>query len=707
VPDEIVRFGVFEANFQAGELRKAGMRVRIQDQPMLVLKTLLRRPGELVTREELQQQLWPDVASLDFEHGLNMAVKKLRAALSDSAETPRYIETLARKGYRFIAPLATPETAPDVPTVAAAAPVTIPFFKRWKVPALYLLGGISVLLASAAFLHREQPPARITPLISGSDKIQGIWYSPDGKELIYAAQADGGRKKLFVKGMGIAPARRLTDDDDPSHNEFGPAWAPDGSGITYLRWSSNTNDALFEVPENGGAPRKLMDLGQTSGYGWAPDGKSLLVARGTKGIHRLYLADGRDEQLTKPPTQLANTNGKPQSDGTPRFSPDGKWIAFQRLAGNGMVYMVIPERGGQARQLTPDSFHPFSYDWTPEGDIIFAARGDKPFDSLYRVSVSGGMPVELPFSPPNGGMGNVAVARGGGSGAMRLAYSIQSLRNNIKRYRLRSGVAPVAEQIVAQSPHTQSSPDFAPDGQRFAFASDRSGNLEIYTADRDGGHTVQLTSFGKGMAGWPRWSRDGKRIAFDARPNGHAQVFVIDAEGGKPMPLTPATSDASAPAWSPDGAWIYYTLQDSKGGADIWKVASSGGPAARVTTFGAAGCVPSWDGSQLYAMNVARTNIFAVPLSGGPAVPMTALAGAIPATMAVTETGIYFLVKDGSTHFRLLMYYSFEKGTVERLLTLPVRANPPAISVSRDGSEMLLAEDEGMMSQVMLVENLR
>src|SRR5215831_5595726 len=103
VSNRIVRFGPFEADFQTGELRKHGLRLKIQDQPMLLLKALVERPGELVSREELQERLWPGVAYLDFEHGLNMAVKKLRTALRDSAETPRYIETLARKGYRFVA----------------------------------------------------------------------------------------------------------------------------------------------------------------------------------------------------------------------------------------------------------------------------------------------------------------------------------------------------------------------------------------------------------------------------------------------------------------------------------------------------------------------------------------------------------------------------------------------------------------------------
>jgi cholera toxin transcriptional activator len=100
----VVRFGVFEANLRSGELRKHGIRIRLQEQPFQILALLLERPGELVTREELRQRLWPSDTFVDFDHGLNTAVNKLREALADSAATPRFVETLARRGYRYVGP---------------------------------------------------------------------------------------------------------------------------------------------------------------------------------------------------------------------------------------------------------------------------------------------------------------------------------------------------------------------------------------------------------------------------------------------------------------------------------------------------------------------------------------------------------------------------------------------------------------------------
>ena len=101
----IAKFGVFELDLSAGELRKSGVKLRLQEQPLQVLALLLERPGEVVTREELQQKLWPSDTFVDFDHSLNTAINKVREALGDSASSPRYVETLARRGYRFIAPV--------------------------------------------------------------------------------------------------------------------------------------------------------------------------------------------------------------------------------------------------------------------------------------------------------------------------------------------------------------------------------------------------------------------------------------------------------------------------------------------------------------------------------------------------------------------------------------------------------------------------
>ena len=119
-----IRFGVFELDLRSGELQKQGRKIRLEGQPVQILISLLENPGELVTREELHRKLWPADTFVNFETGLNAAVKRLRQALSDSADNPRFVETLPRRGYRFIAPIQIVPLSEEVPAASASSPVT-------------------------------------------------------------------------------------------------------------------------------------------------------------------------------------------------------------------------------------------------------------------------------------------------------------------------------------------------------------------------------------------------------------------------------------------------------------------------------------------------------------------------------------------------------------------------------------------------------
>ena len=149
------RFGPFELDSRSGELRKGGLRVRLQEKPLQILQLLLARPGEVLTREELRARLWPDTF-VDFDHGLNNAINRLREALSDSAERPRYIETLARRGYRLIAPVEALDGA-DAAAEDPSTPGSTPRPRAWALAAA-VAAGATLLLPLAARWRREAPP---------------------------------------------------------------------------------------------------------------------------------------------------------------------------------------------------------------------------------------------------------------------------------------------------------------------------------------------------------------------------------------------------------------------------------------------------------------------------------------------------------------------------------------------------------------------
>ena len=135
----VARFGVFELDLSAGELRKSGVRLRLQEQPLQVLALLLERAGDVVTREELRQKLWPSDTFVDFDHSLNTAINKVREVLGDSATSPRYVETLARRGYRFIAPLqnslsGSASPAPNGTASPEPSPSLVPLHPELEVP---------------------------------------------------------------------------------------------------------------------------------------------------------------------------------------------------------------------------------------------------------------------------------------------------------------------------------------------------------------------------------------------------------------------------------------------------------------------------------------------------------------------------------------------------------------------------------------------
>jgi TolB-like protein/DNA-binding winged helix-turn-helix (wHTH) protein len=157
----VVRFGLFEADLHAGELRKGGTRIRLQEQPFQLLTVLLEHPGELITREELRKQVWPEDTFVEFDHALNTAVKKIRVALSDDAVTPRYIETIPKRGYRWIAPLHTAsESSPttlstEPPSPVPGPPVPVPP-ARLGTSRLILGAAATLILLALLVFHLER-----------------------------------------------------------------------------------------------------------------------------------------------------------------------------------------------------------------------------------------------------------------------------------------------------------------------------------------------------------------------------------------------------------------------------------------------------------------------------------------------------------------------------------------------------------------------
>lgn len=335
------RFGQFEIDLSTGELRKNGLRMHIQDQPLRILGALLERAGELVTREELRERLWPSETFVNFERSLNAAVAKLRQVLADSAEQPRYVETVARRGYRFVAPveaiLELQETAGlPLDSVAGEADGSISRRKRerwvWPAAALTLL----VLVSAGIYLLQWRPLASYkTDAVSfaisppeGTKIHVASAVSPDGRKLAFVAVDSSGHRTLWVRTLASEAAVRLQNTD----GALFPFFSPDSQNVGFF-----ADGKLKRISADGGSPQTLCEQSQAAGGTWNQDNIILFSQLGR--LYRVRAAGGSATQISQPD----NTPGEIVMDAWPQFLPDGRHFVFCARTFRGRVN---PTRSG-------------------------------------------------------------------------------------------------------------------------------------------------------------------------------------------------------------------------------------------------------------------------------------------------------------------------------------------------------------------------
>ena len=704
---QYMRFGTFEVDLLAMELRKHGVKIKLQDQPFQILVMLLERPGEVVTREQLHQKLWPGGTFLDFDHGLNNAIQRLRQALGDSAENPRFVETLARRGYRFLAPVDRAVTT----TPAELAPTI-------RVLSWILVGAVMLLLVGAGIglwlLRPASHPAPATvPLTSYPGQQADPAFSPDGKQVAFAWDGENGDNfDIYVKLVGAGAPLRLTTN--PAE-ERSPAWSPDGRYIAFCR-ALPAGAEISMVPALGGAERKLAETalagpGRCGGLSWSQDGKFLAFVdrsgpQAPYSIFLLAIETGQKRRLTMPLDESFGDFG-------PRFSPDGRILAFVRCHGLSCnLYSQPSNKGGrsegEAKQITYEGRVHLGFDWTADGRRMVYSAGQLGISNLWMIPSSGGTSERLAVAGVNAGY--TSVSRAGN----RLVYERDALDFNI--WRIPGPASPDRKSAPSKfiaSNQFDIEPQFSPDGAKIVFTSSRSGNFEIWVCNREGRNPVQLTSFDGQYVGSPRWSPDSRWIAFDSFKAGNSDVYVISADGGPSRRLTHGPSNNVRPSWSRDGRWIYFGSNRSgiyfgpnrSEPSQIWKVPAAGGEAVQVTKGGGEEAFESADGKFVYWVKPDVPGVWRVQVEGGHEtqlhdVPMESL-------WALTGEGICFFDR-GNSAGPVLKFFSFSgRATILRQFPKETRldGSSTALSVSPDGRWILYTQLDLSGSDVMLVEN--
>jgi Tol biopolymer transport system component/DNA-binding winged helix-turn-helix (wHTH) protein len=701
-------FGPFR--FEPGEhlLLRDAQPIALPPKAFELLQTLVARAGHLITKEELLKQVWPD--TFVEEANLSYTVSLLRKALGDDQSPHRYIETVPRRGYRFIGQirdLTAPETSSRIENaIEPAQPKASVWFRPRTAAAIAAM----LLTAAAAWLievSREsnvrQVPPRLVPLTTMAGFETEPSLSPDGEQVAFTW--DGEKRDnadIYVKFIDSAEVRRLTTDPGA---DVRAAWSPDGRQIAFVHYSP-TDATIHVISALGGADRKVADFPvATGGISWSPDGRYIAALRDTglaiprqqnTGIYILPLQGGEPRQLTRPKP--------PGIDEYPTFSADGRHLAYVsclRWDGSCDVYVLdltaAMIAAGPPRQLTRQAIWDiWGLAWSRDQRSLIYDAHVSTLSNLWRVDVEGRLPPErIEVAGLHATQPATVASRD------RLVFS--EFQNDYDIFRLDPGHAP---QPVLASTLSEGGAQFSHDGQHIVFASTRSGTaVEIWVADADGSDAHQLTH---GPGPWqasPDWSPDDRKIAFDAMaPDGRWHIWTIAADGASPRQITTEPGEQNVPTWSSDGRWIYFSV-DQGAGRQIWRVPAGGGNVQQITHDGSGYFAreSSDGGSLLYQAGFAKLPLLKVPITGGPARQIASCVQ--PGSIVERPEGTYYVGcgDDPAVNIVDRMGRTRVLGKMEKF-SCDASAS---LGVSPGGRQFLFARRVKSGADLMVIENFR
>lgn len=724
-------FGEYRLDTHNQRLLHRGETITLTLKEFELLFALVTRAGDVVSKDALLDAVWKDVAVA--EETLTRNISWLRRKLSVAEGGGNFIETVPKRGYRFTAQVTTsdepeiiveeqtvqrirveetisisePPALPDnlnlndrPPVKQLPPPVAATGF-GWKLQSAIALGVIAIAIVGVAvlnnYLRQPAPKAilvnRVAPFSGLPGREDMPAFSPDGKQLVFAwnGSEDSDNFDIYVKIIGAGEPARLTSNP---RDDVYPRFSPDNRFIAFVRDLKESGEVIL-IPALGGAERRVCGLfsGNYS-ISFSPDGRLLAVIDAEQGsgnefaVHTVNLQTGEKRRVTSPAEFRGET--------TPRFSPDGKHIAFVRIAPDASQDLFVVEAmGGAARQLTFDRKTIHNLAWEADGQsIVFTSmRGN--VSGLWRIASAGGESEMIATSGKN--MTNLTAAPDGKT----IAY-VETESRKASIWRVVSGEPP---HKFIRSLRADLSPQLSPDGKRIVFMSDRTGAYEIWLAEATGKNQRQLT-FAANQASSPRFSPDGKFVVYYAQNGQRNGIFIVSTEIGEPRLLNDAAERKLNPSWSADGKWIYFT-SNRTGDWQLWKIpADASGEAVQITRRGAYQAQPAPDGKTIYYSKENAAGLWRVPVDGGDESPVAELADAgLSNSWTVTSAGIYFIAHAEQPPYKT-KFYDFS--TAQTKETSGVDKFPPRLfagfSASADGKTFLYALFDQTASSIMLAE---
>lgn len=585
-------FGKFLLVPQEKALFLEGKPVTITPKAFDLLQILVENHGRLVERDKLLDAIWAD--SFVEEGNLTFTIRLLRKTLGDKTKDPRFIETVPKRGYRFISPVrevfdgAEPkaETEPresvtgqaeEEPAHASTAVAIVP---EQETPAprsssVYIPIGVAVVLLVTAIiawaLFVQNRDAKANPVLfapfksqklSANGKVAHALLSPDGKSVFYTNGTVGDKQSIWRRNLETGENTEIMPPTDEWY--AGLAISPDGNMLYFARRASNPIGQfdVYRISIFGGIPQKIID--QTQGWiSVSPDGKSLSFVRcpySDDEFCSLWTADSADGKNEK---QLV-VKSRPYRIGDNQFSPDGKSVAFawgqSATSSNEFGVSEVNLETGAERELTPEKFFNVkSIAWLPDqsGLLLTAFRVPNQNDLIWKISVSDGS--ATPLTKDSESYFNLNLD------ALATKLVSTQVKQDFK-VRLFSKAAPADIRTLTDGV----SPAFSADG-RIYFSSDMSGNSEIWSINPDGSGQRQLTNDVAADA-TPISSADGNHIFFTSNRTGIVNIWRMNADGSDQVQLT-QNEGGGLISVSSDGQWVYYRHGRTQ---TLWRVSTKG-----------------------------------------------------------------------------------------------------------------------------------
>ncbi len=694
------RLGDWTVDPRAGQLQRGDETVRLEPKVMGVLTHLAARAGNVVSRDELLDAVWPDVVVT--ENALSRCVSDLRRALGDDPRTPTLIETIPKTGYRMLVPpepveapalLSTGDAVPAWAEITGPHPAaeTVPAARRspmvgWGILAVFVVVALGIALWQP--WTSPSPPAltmstpRPVTAQTGSEGLAAL--SPTGDRVAYVRFEEGGRMgRIEIVGTEGGTPLRLTEGPADTY----PTFSPDGQEIAFLRCEA-TGCRPYRVSALGTDERLLADLiVQPAGLAWSPGGRTLATVRQATETNPFHLAlldldTGEQRRLTTPPTATAG-------DIFPTFSPDGERLAFVRrlddMAGD---LHVISIGGGDPVAVSTDRSQVARFSWFPDSQRLLASSDRDGTFRLWQFSTTGASPMPLPLEV------TMPIGPALSADGSRAVVESWDLPIQLRLYDL----SDTETEGVALAPSTRLDrmPALSPDARRAVFVSTRSGYTELWTANLDGTPPRPLTSFAGPAVRTPQWSPDGHTIAFVMRGEGQDDLYTIPAEGGTPRRLTNTDADETHPRWAPDSRSLFVGRRH----VNHWEGVHLAADGSRevVVVPDAVVLAPSPDGRTLWYTRADASGLWSLPLgSDGQPVPENPPSLALP-DLHPEHTTAWSLTRDGLLYLRqtdggaTLVRWTdgHPDSTLGTGLHLDLWA--PAFAASTDGSVLLVAQ---------------